>query len=84
VIPSENLVITNVVMNIAADGSQPISAPNMTPVYGEFDPELTWTAQPGYGQGSYSLNMTADLIVPGLTTAQTYTSTGTLVIVSGP
>jgi hypothetical protein len=86
VIPSENLEVVpgGTTITIAADGSQPISPANMIPVYGEFDPELTWTANPGYGQGSYNLNMTADLIIPGLTTAQTYTSTGTLAIVAGP
>jgi hypothetical protein len=83
-IPSENLNITNAVIVVAADGSQPISAPNMVPVSGETDPELTWTANPGYGQGAYQLNMTADLLVPGLTSAQTYTSTGVLTIVTGP
>ena len=83
-IPSENLDITNSVMAVAADGSQPVSPEHMTPVYGETDPELTWTAAPGYGQGSYTLTMTADLLIPGRTTAQTYTSTGTLTIVAGP
>lgn len=84
VIPSENLEIQGYVITVAAAGSQPVSEPEMTPVYGETDPELTWTAAPGFGQGSYNLTMTSDLLVPGLTTAQTYTSTGTLVIVSGP
>jgi len=84
VIPSENLEITNVRMTVAADGSQPIDPAHMTPVYGETDPELTWTADPGYGQGSYNLNMTADLLVPGRTTTQSYTSTGRLSIVTGP
>jgi hypothetical protein len=83
-IPSQNLEITGFTITEAADGSQPVSVANMMPVSGETDPELTWTAAPGYGQGSYNLNMTADLLVPGLTTAQTYTSTGTLAIVAGP
>lgn len=86
IIPSENLEILTdeTTITIAADGSQAISPANMIPVYGEFDPELTWTANAGYGQGSYNLNMAADLLIPGLTTAQTYTSTGTLAIVTGP
>ncbi|MGI8483640.1 MAG: hypothetical protein ACR2OU_05200 [Thermomicrobiales bacterium] len=84
VIPSENLVVTKSTITIAADGSQAVSEPNMTPVPGEFDPELTWTADPGYGQGAYNLTMTSDLIIPGRTTAQTYKSTGTLQIVTGP
>jgi hypothetical protein len=83
-IPSENLTITNFTIDVAADGSQPVSLENMSPVPAETDPELTWTAAPGYGQGAYNLNLVADLLVPGLTTAQTYTSTGTLSIVTGP
>lgn len=83
-IPSENLEITGYSVTLGADGSQPYSAANMPVSYVEADPELTWTAQPGYGQGSYILTMTGDLLVPGLTTAQTYTSTGTVSIVSGP
>lgn len=86
VIPAENLIMTGFTITVAADGSQPVSLANMVPMPGVLvtDPDLTWTADPGYGQGSYNLNMTADLIVPGLTTAQTYTSTGTLAIVAGP
>jgi hypothetical protein len=83
-IASENLNITTFTIDVAADGSQPVSLPNMTPVTGETDPELNWTANPGFGQGAYNLTLVADLLVPGRTTAQTYTSTGTLAIVTGP
>ena len=83
-IPSENLEITSFAITVAADGSQPVSEPNMPVVYGETLPQLTWSALSGYGQGAYNLNMVGDLLVPGRTTAQTYTSTGTLQIVSGP
>ena len=83
-IPSENLEITGFTIVVAADGSQPVSEPNMPAVSAETSPQLTWTSLPGYGQGSYNLTMAGDLLVPGLTTAQTYTSTGTLQIVTGP
>jgi hypothetical protein len=84
VIPSENLNITDFTINPTDDSSQPVSTTNMTPVSAETSPQLVWTADPGYGQGSYVLNMSADLLVPGRTTAQTYTSTGTVTIVTGP
>ena len=85
-IPSENLEILpeGVAITIATDGSQAISAENMVPVYGETSPQLTWTANPGYGAGAYRLTMSADLLVPGRTQAQTYTSTGTVAVVAGP
>lgn len=83
-IPSENLVITGYGITVAADGSQPVSEANMVPVTSEEAPQLTWTADPGYGAGAYNLNMTADLEVPGRTQAQTYTSTGTVNVVAGP
>lgn len=85
-IPSENLEILpgGVSITIATDGSQPVSPENMIPVYGEAAPQLVWTAQPGYGAGAYRLTMGADLLVPGRTQAQTYTSTGTVLVVAGP
>lgn len=83
-IPSENLDITGFGITTATDGSQPVSEPNMTPVYGETIPQLTWTADPGYGAGAYNLNMSANLLVPGRTQAQVYTSTGTVNVVTGP
>lgn len=83
-IQSENLEITGYTITVVTDGSQPVSQPNMTPVYGETIPQLTWTANPGYGSGAYNLNMTADLLVPGRTQAQKYTSAGTVEIVAGP
>lgn len=85
-IPSENLEILpdGVSITIATDGSQAVSLPNMTPVYGEVAPQLTWTANPGYGAGAYNLTMRADLLVPGRTQAQTYTSTGVVEVVAGP
>lgn len=85
-IPSENLEITSYTITEAADNSQPVSQPNMVPVTSEVEgqPQLTWTANPGYGAGAYRLNMIADLLIPGRTSAQTYTSTGTVAIVAGP
>lgn len=83
-IPSQNLEIVSYDIAVATDGSQPISAPNMPVVYGETVPQLVWTALPGYGQGGYTLNMTGDLLVPGRTEAQTYTSTGTVEVVTAP
>jgi hypothetical protein len=84
VIASENLEITGFTISTTDDNSQPVSLPNMMPVSGETDPELVWGAQPGSGMGSYVLTMTADLLIPGQTTAQTYTSTGNVTIVTGP
>lgn len=85
-IPSENLVIVteSVSITTALDDSQAVSLPNMTPVTSETAPQLTWTANPGYGAGAYNLNMSADLEVPGRTQAQKYTATGTLNVVAGP
>lgn len=84
VIESENLEILTYNIEAAADGSQPVSDGGLLVVTSETAPQLTWTAQPGFGQGSYNLTMIGDLLVPGRTTAQTYTSTGTLTIVTGP
>jgi len=83
-IPSENLEIRGYTITPVTDGSQPVSEANMTPATSETAPQLVWTANPGYGAGAYNLNMTADLLVPGRTQAQTYTSTGTVQIVAGP
>ena len=83
---SDNLEIGPEVITVqtGADGTAPWSAATMPIVYGESDPELTWPALPGYGAGSYILTMMADLLVPGQTTAQTYTSTGTVTATSAP
>lgn len=85
-IPSENLEIVpeSISITTATDGSQPVSVENMTPVYRETVPQLIWTANPGFGAGAYNLSMSADLLVPGRTQAQTYTATGTVNIVAGP
>lgn len=85
-IPAGNLEILpeTVTITTATDGSQPVSIENMTPVTSETAPQLTWTANPGFGAGAYNLNMGADLLVPGRAQAQTYTSTGVLNVVAGP
>jgi hypothetical protein len=85
VIPVANLSMTNAVMSVATDGSQPVTAGmRMTPSTTGDGPEFVWIADPGSGQGSYVLSMTADLMVPGRTTVQTYMATGTVTIVTGP
>ena len=84
-IPAGNLVLTGTSVSIAVDGSQPVNEAQM-PV-GEtttVPPKLTWSANPGFGQGGYYLRITADLLVPGRTSSQTYTSTATLAVVTGP
>jgi hypothetical protein len=83
-IPSANLEITGFGIKATDDNSQVVSEANMLPVQSETAPQLVWKADRGYGQGSYVLNMSADLLIPGRTTAQTYTSTGTVAIVTGP
>lgn len=83
-IPSENLEVMSSSITVVTDGSQPVSAANMSPVPSETAPQLTWTANPGYGAGAYNLNMVADLLIPGGTQAQTYTATGTVNVVTGP
>jgi hypothetical protein len=87
-IPSGNLTITAAAMSIAVDGSQPVTESEMpfasvTAVDGTAG-YFVWTANAGYGQGGYRLNLTADLLIPGRTSAQTYTSTGTISVVTGP
>lgn len=86
VIPVENLELSGDYSIVTTDdNSQPVSMANMPLVPGVVGgPEIVWVAQPGFGQGSYVLRMTADLLVEGRTTAQTYTSTGTVAIVAGP
>ncbi len=43
-----------------------------------------WSAAVGFGDGSYSLNTPASLVVPGGTLVGTYTSVVTVSITSGP
>ena len=82
VIPYNNLTITGYVITIAVDGSQPVSLAEMPIV--QTETVVTWSANPGFGQGAYFLDITADLLIPGRTSSQTYTSTATLAVVTGP
>lgn len=85
-IPARNLEITSATITVAATGSQPVTETEMPFTTSEVpgQPQLIWTANPGYGQGAYHLNLTADLIIPGRTQAQTYTSIGTVNVVTAP
>lgn len=85
IIPVAGLEIdpASITVTTALPNSQPV-VPEMTPVYNEAAPQLTWSAPAGQGQGSYNLHMESDLIIPGRTQAQTYTATGTVNVVTAP
>lgn len=86
VIPAKNLEIQSATISVAVDGTQPVVESQMPFSTSEEPgaPQLVWTANPGYGQGGYHLTMTGDLLIPGRTQAQTYTSTGTVNVVTAP
>lgn len=77
-----NFDLTNPQITLVDPNSQAISAANMPATY--TSPTLNWKADPFFGEGGYLLTMDASLTVPGLTESQTYTSTGTVTIVTGP
>jgi hypothetical protein len=65
--------------NITAPNQQTFPYANVTS-----SPVKVWNAAVGYGDGSYSLNVPAHLVVPGGTLVDTYTALVTVAINSAP